>query len=152
MDNDTVNETARHFLISTFYISDSLLGLDTMRVQEVIRVTHITPVHQAPDHILGIINLRGRIVTVIHLGRKLDLTDNRINPDSRILIVDWKNEYIGLLVDRVSEVVDADRESLAPPPANIDAGPRQAMVGVIQTPHHIISLLDVDQVLSEEEK
>src|SRR5690349_15099786 len=85
-------------LISTFYLGDALLGIDTFRVQEIIKVIDITRGHQAPDHVLGIINLRGRIVTIIDLGRKLGLGPARLNDNSRIIIVSWRTEYIGLAV------------------------------------------------------
>ncbi|MBF0546380.1 MAG: chemotaxis protein CheW [Candidatus Riflebacteria bacterium] len=58
-------------LIATFFINDCLYGIDTQRLQEVVRISEITPVHHSPEYVLGVMNLRGRIVTVIDLGCKL---------------------------------------------------------------------------------
>ncbi len=65
-------------------VRNTLCGVDTEPVQEIVKVGHITPVHHAPAYVVGIMNLRGRVVTVIDLGLKLDLGATPLTPDSRI--------------------------------------------------------------------
>jgi len=142
----------RSFLISTFYLGDTLLGIDTLRVQEIIRVIDVTKVYQAPDYIIGVLNLRGRIVTIVDLARKLSLPQQEMTGQSRIIIVDWNGEYMGLLVSAVSDVVTADREGIVPPPSNVKGAQGRYFQGMYRTDKHLIAILDVEEILSVEEK
>ena len=93
------------FLISTFIIGDTVWGIDTLDTQEIILIPDITTVHHSPDYIIGIINLRGRIVTVVDLGKKMDVPSAGLTDSSRIIIVAWGSEQVGLQVDSVSDVI-----------------------------------------------
>jgi purine-binding chemotaxis protein CheW len=106
-------------LLLTFQLGEAHYGLEAIRVQEVMLVGAITPVHHAPDYVRGIINLRGKIVTVIDLGIKLLDEEINIGEFSRILIADWMDEYVGLLVDRVGDVISPDRDLIEAQPANV---------------------------------
>jgi len=87
-------------LLATFFVRDMLCGLDATAVQEVIRLGPVTPVHYAPEEVLGILNLRGRIVTIVDLGLRIGLPRIATGSDSRIFIVEDRDEFIGLLVNR----------------------------------------------------
>ena len=145
-------EQNRSFLISTFYLGDTLLGIDTLRVQEIIRVIDVTKVHQAPDYIIGVLNLRGRIVTIVDLARKLSLPGQELTAESRIIIVDWNSEYMGLLVSAVSDVVTANRDGIVPPPSNVKGAQGRYFQGMHRTDKHLIAILDVEEILSVDEK
>ena len=73
----------------------------------------MTPVRHAPAEVLGIVNLRGKIVTVVDLGLRLGFPKAVAGGDSRIFIMEDRNEFIGLLVDRVDEVVEVERDAVA---------------------------------------
>lgn len=143
--NTEVSQTA---LVSTFYIADALCGIDTSSVQEVIQVDGVTKVHHAPDFIEGIINLRGKIVTIIDLSRKLDLPRSEITDESRMFIVEWKDEYVGMLVDVVTDALAVDLNKLSPPPANIGMVQGKYFKGVCQPQQELVAILDLDAVLS----
>jgi purine-binding chemotaxis protein CheW len=147
-----IEENNDSFLVSTFYLEDILFGIDILRVQEIIKVLDITKVYHAPDYIVGIINLRGKIVTIIDLGGKIDFSLSKINEESRIMIVDKDNEYVGLLVDRVSDVINAKRNKMMPSPLNIKGAQGRFFEGVYKSSSHLITILNVDEVLSEEGK
>jgi purine-binding chemotaxis protein CheW len=140
------------FLASTFYLGDTVLGVDTLRVQEIIKVPDITSVHHAPKYVLGVINLRGRIVTVLDLKTKLSFEDGPITEDSRIIIVDSDDEYVGLLVDAISDVIVADNDNTMPAPANIEEGREKYFRGVYHADQGLIAILDVEKVLSTDDK
>ena len=137
-------------LVSTFRLGDALFGIETLVVQEVVPLGRMTPVHHAPAYISGIINLRGQIVTVIDLTRKLGLDENEGRTTWHILIVVWQGEHIGLKVDSVADVVSADMEDLQPLPANIRAADQKYFRGVCQAGHNLVAVLNLDSVLSEE--
>ena len=90
---------------ATFRLDKELYAIDVMSVQEVLRYTEITPVPGAPAFVLGIINLRGNVVTIIDTRSRFGLGPFDINDNSRIIIVETHGQVLGLLVDSVAEVV-----------------------------------------------
>ena len=152
MSATTKSGNGKQILISTFYLGETLMVIDTLCVQEVIRVIEMTAVFHAPEHILGIINLRGRIVTIVDLARKLDLFQSQITEESRIIIVQWNDEYVGLLVDRIHDAVYADRDNFIPPPPNIRELQGRFLEGVYNADSHLMAIVDVDKVLADTDK
>jgi purine-binding chemotaxis protein CheW len=135
-------------LLATFYVRDALYALDAAGVQEVIRLGPVTPVRYAPEEVLGIVNLRGKIVTIVDLALRLGFAKAVAGRDSRIFIVEDHNEFIGLLVDRVDEVVEVERDSWQPPPANVNWGQARFFKGVCRPRGQVITLLDAGQILA----
>jgi purine-binding chemotaxis protein CheW len=138
-------------LVSTFYLGEALFGISTDDVQEVVTRGKITPIHHAPDYISGVINLRGQIVTVIDLGRRLDMEKEDDQRADYICIVAWRGEHVGLIVDRMADVVAAELDKLAPLPENIPSARQKYFKGICQTAARPIAILDIDSVLGEEE-
>jgi purine-binding chemotaxis protein CheW len=96
--NDTISQWV------TFRLADEVYGIDVLQVQEVLRITEISPVPGAPDYVLGIINLRGNVVTVIDARSRFGLPPQETDDASRIIVVDAYEKVVGILVDNVSEV------------------------------------------------
>jgi len=118
-------------------------------VQEVILVEENSEVYHAPPYVRGIINLRGKIVTVLDIETKLGLPSNPVGADSRILIVAWNHEKVGLLVDVVTEVINLDKEQIGPVPLNISAKLSQFNNGVYNNADRLIGILDLDKVMAD---
>ena len=89
-----------------FRLSGEIYGINVLQVQEILRITDIAPVPGASNDIIGIINLRGNVVTVIDARIRFGLVPTEPDCDSRIIIVESGDEMIGILVDSVAEVVD----------------------------------------------
>jgi purine-binding chemotaxis protein CheW len=136
--------------MATFYVGNALFGMDILKVQEINKILDMTVVPQAPDYVKGILNLRGQIVTIIDLGIKLGLSSIEIGPETRNIIVNSKNEYIGLLVDRIGDVERASQDSIEAPPANIGGVKAQLFEGVYKKENSLIGILNVEKVLKEE--
>jgi purine-binding chemotaxis protein CheW len=136
--------------MATFYVGKALCGMDILNVQEINKLMDMTTVPQAPDYVMGILNLRGQIVTIIDLGKKLNLGSTELSDMSRNIIVNSKDEYIGLLVSRISDVVEADLDKMEPPPANIGGLQGKFFKGVFKTKERLIGILDVARVLDNE--
>src|SRR5262245_38497373 len=96
-------EASEH--LATFQLGDEEYGVDVRVVQEIIRVGEITQVPRAPDFIKGVINLRGRIIPVVDLKRKLSLGFVEPRRETRIVVVKLKERLVGLLVDGASQVL-----------------------------------------------
>ena len=89
----------------TFKLENEIYGINVMQVQEVLRYTEIAPVPGAPNYVIGIINLRGNVVTVIDTRVRFGLMPSEVSENSRIVIIEAEKQVIGILVDGVAEVV-----------------------------------------------
>jgi len=136
-------------LLTTFFVRDALCAFDAAGVQEVIRVESFTPVRHAPEEVAGVMNLRGKIVSLLDLGMILGFGKSVITRESRVFIMDDQNEFLGVLVDKVSEVIDVERGEEGPVPVNIPARQARFFQGVVRSEGRIISLLNPREVLNE---
>ncbi len=141
--------TGDGLLVTTFLLRKAVFGIDAHQVQEVAKVGDITRVHRAPPEVVGIRNLRGRIVTVMDLGASLGLGTTPSGAENRILIVDGHGESIGLLVESVSDTIATRSEDLAPPPPNLQGVQGRVLRGVCQGGGRLVALLDHQAVLKE---
>jgi purine-binding chemotaxis protein CheW len=136
-------------LLATFFVRDGICALDASGVQEVIRVESVTPVRRAPEEVAGVMNLRGKIVTLLDLGIILGFGKSVLTHESRVFILEDRNEFLGVLVDRAGDVIEvepAQRESL---PVNIPAAQARFFKGVCRAGGHVIAVLNPSEVLNE---
>ncbi len=138
--------TAR--LLASFRTGGTLFALDAASVQEVIRFRKPTPIRHAPPAVLGVINLRGRIVTVLNLGLILGMGAGNHGPNSRIFILENRGEFVGLLVEEVGDVMESDASRLAAIPANVPASQARFLHGVYRDDGRIIAVLNAGEVLA----
>ena len=134
----------------TFLLADEEYGLDVRVVQEIIRLAEITHVPRSPGFIKGVINLRGRIIPVVDLKRKLELGEVEASRLCRIVVVKLRDRLIGLLVDGASQVLKI-------PVSSIDAAPEEILDvnvsfirGVAKLQKRLIILLDLNKILAVE--
>ena len=147
MANQEGNKTVA---LATFYVGDSLCGMDILKVQEINKLLEMTEVPLAPDYVRGILNLRGQIVTVIDLGSKLELADTNTDGDTRNIIVNSNGEYIGLLVDKIGDVERTEEDRIEPPPANIGGIQGRYFEGVFKKENSLIGILNVEEILKDD--
>jgi purine-binding chemotaxis protein CheW len=136
--------------LASFYVGEALCGMDILKVQEINKLIEMTRVPQAPEYVLGILNLRGEIVTIIDLGKKLGLKSTELSNKTRNIIVNSNEEHIGLMVEQISDVFQAEWENVDAPPANIGGVQGKYFTGVFKTKDRLIGILDVEKVLEEE--
>jgi len=136
--------------LATFFVGEALCGMDILKVQEINKLIEMTRVPQAPEYVLGILNLRGEIVTIVDLGKKLSLKSTEMSDKTRNIIVNSNGEHIGLMVERISDVIQAEWEKVEAPPANIGGVQGRYFTGVFKTEDRLIGILDVEKVLEEE--
>lgn len=149
MDNVQLDSAESAGLLATFYVRNALYGTDAAGVQEVIRVDSVTPVRHAPAKVVGVMNLRGRIVTLLDPGQIMGFDRSAITPESRVFIVEDRNEFIGILVDRVSEVIQFDPAQNEPVPANVSPAQAPFLHGICRHNGHVIALLNAPGILGE---
>jgi purine-binding chemotaxis protein CheW len=144
-----IEQRAQSVLLSTFFVGNALCALDAAGVQEVIRVESVTRIRHAPDEVTGVINLRGKIVTLLDLGRMLGLGKTAVTRESRIFIIEDRGEFLGVLVDRVGEVIEVEAGQENSLPVNIPAAQARFFQGVCRTGSNVIALLNPREVLNE---
>ncbi len=147
---DNRNAGNKTMELATFYVGDSLCGMDILKVQEINKLLEMTEVPLAPDYVKGILNLRGQIVTVIDLGNKLSLADTEISSETRNIIVNSNGEYIGLLVHRIGDVERTEEDKIEPPPANIGGIQGRYFEGVFKKEKSLIGILNVEEILKDD--
>lgn len=149
--NETENTNKDLVELATFFIGNALCGMDILKVQEINKLSQMTRVPKAPEYVLGILNLRGQIVTIIDLGKKLGLGETDTSQDSRNIIVNSPGGHVGFLVNSIGDVVTADMERVERAPANMSGIQGDFFTGVFKTQNNLIGMLDVDKVLSLED-
>lgn len=136
-----------------FKLSNEEYVLDINRIKEIIRPVEITRVPRVPSYIKGIISLRGVIVPVYNLKNRLGLLEaNEFSNDSqkRILIVNFDEEFIGIIVDAVTGVVKINEDIIEPTPQIIKGVDAEYLKGVARTNNRLLILLNLDRVLKKD--
>lgn len=139
--------TATERQLITFYVGEMLVGLDITAVKEINRNLDVSTVPHAHRNLRGVINLRGEVVTVLDLRGVLELPAGAIGRHSRNVIVRWRSEHVGLLVDRISDVVNVPVAEIEPPPANLQGIDGKYINGVFTMPDQLLVLLNLPEVL-----
>ncbi len=135
----------------TFSLAEETYAIDVLQVQEVLKVTEIAPVPGVPNYILGIINLRGDVVTVIDGRRRMGLPDQSSTDQSRIVIIDVDKQNVGILVDSVAEVVQIASKDIDPAPAVGNDQSSRFILGVNSSEGGLTILISLEKLLSDEE-
>jgi purine-binding chemotaxis protein CheW len=136
--------------LATFFLEREEYGVDVRQVQEIRRVTEITSVPRAPDFIRGVINLRGRILPVMDLKRKLQLGKVEAGRAARIVVVRLKERLLGLLVDGASQVLKVEVSRIEPPPEEVVEKGGDYIRGVAKLEDRLIILVDLERLLAHE--
>ena len=134
--------------LATFQVGEALCGMEIRQIQEINRLNQMTRVPQASEDVLGILNLRGQIVTIIDLARRLGLGSTEPTGEARIIIVNTSGGKVGILVRRISDVVAVNLDHREPPPANMRGIQGRFFTGVCKRETGLIGLLNIDRVLS----
>ncbi|MBW4602723.1 MAG: chemotaxis protein CheW [Calothrix sp. FI2-JRJ7] len=138
----------------TFFLDKIYFGIDVLQVQEVIRFTQITPVPLAPPDILGLINLRGKIVTIIDIKSRLQMNQNIKNYENNHennynIILNNKSELVSLIVDDIGDVVEVAENQFEPPPATLKGKIRSLLKGAYKLQDKFLLIINVDKLLAK---
>ena len=113
-------------------------------VREVLKLFYLTAVPNAPDYILGVMSLRGTMLPIIDLGRRLGISAHARDDKSRIIVVSTGDEEVGLMVDRVSGVIRIPPDGVKPTPENIEQG-AEFLRGIARKDDRLYILLDLEK-------
>jgi purine-binding chemotaxis protein CheW len=141
-------EAAEH--LATFFLDREEYGVDVRQVQEIRRVSEITAVPRAPEFVRGVVNLRGRILPVLDLKRKLALGEVALARATRIVVVRVRERLLGLLVDGASQVLKVEVSRIEPPPEEVVEKGGDYIRGVAKLEDRLIILVDLERLLAHE--
>jgi purine-binding chemotaxis protein CheW len=144
-ENESSGGTSTEYV--TAIIGGQLFGLPIARVQDVFKPDRMTEVPLSSSEIAGILNLRGRIVTVIDMRRRLGVEERTSEQPSMAIGIECRGESYGLLIDSIGEVIALDDGLLESNPVNLDAKIAQVSSGVIRLDSDLLVVLDIDRVL-----
>lgn len=130
-----------------FKLGNETYGVEISTVQSIIKMQVITRLPQAPDFIEGVTNLRGKILPVVDLRKRLGLALAEITRASRIIIVDLSGTTVGMIVDSVAEVLRINEDVVEPPPMFTDSGHSEYIQGIAKYGSDLIILLEIGKVL-----
>ena len=140
------NNLGQDCLIVT--VADSEYCIDINLTLAINKIVPITRVPKSPEYICGVINLRGQVVTVVDLGMRLGKTATKASPGNRIVIIRDMHENIGLLVDKVIDIIQVNSENVDPPPANLGGVVGHFFGGVYRDDARVVGILDIAEIIS----
>jgi purine-binding chemotaxis protein CheW len=135
--------------VLTFYLKDTLFGINITLIKEINRNAEYTSVPDAKPYIIGLFNMRGQIVTLFDLGKILGLPESDKSAGSACVILKYKPNdpnQSGFLIDRTGDVIDIDREECELPPANIGYLEGEYIDSVVKLSNELLILIDPDKV------
>lgn len=145
-------ETTDLLQLVSFKVGNEEFGIDILKVQEINKMLHITKVPNAPDFVEGVVNLRGRIIPVIDLRKRLSMEKKEHDNKTRIVVVDIAGSIIGFIVDEVNEVLRIGKDIIEAPPELVSRVESDFITSVAKLEDRIIILLDLDHLLKKDEK
>ncbi|MCP4126601.1 MAG: purine-binding chemotaxis protein CheW [Gammaproteobacteria bacterium] len=153
MSVDDIDDSGNDPVIQlvTFRLKDETYGINVMHVQEVLRISEIAPVPGAPDYVLGIINLRGNVVTVIDTRSRFGLPSCEVTDTSRIVIIESDKQVVGILVDAVAEVVELTETQIDSAPNVGNEESSRYIQGIATMDENLLIVVDLHKLLTDDE-
>jgi len=136
----------------TFSVGNEEYGFEILKVMEIIGIMDITAIPHVPEYVKGVINLRGKVIPVLSLRKKFNMSEIEYDAETCIINVNVNNLLIGIVIDRVLEVLDIDQENIEPPPNSDIAGNTDFILGMGKVGDKVKILLNIDKILTDDLK
>jgi len=132
----------------TFRLDNEEFGVDILKVQEINKMIDITKIPNAPPFVEGVINLRGKIIPIVDLRKRLGFDGKTFDKSTRIIVVELDGMVLGFIVDSVSEVLRISENTVEPPPALVAGIESDYIEGVGKLENRLLILLELKKVFS----
>ncbi len=136
----------------TFRLDNEEFGVDILKVQEINRMMNITKIPNAPDFIEGVINLRGKIIPIVDLRKRLGFINRQYDKSTRIIVVELDGLVLGFIVDSVSEVLRISENTVEPPPSMVSGIDSEYIDGVGKLDDRLLILLELKKIFASPER
>ncbi len=151
--DENIQEDSGEIQLVSFLLGEEEFGADILMVQEIIRMQPITRVPNTPHFVEGVINLRGKVIPIVDLRKRLNVGETKNTRKTRIIVVDVEGKITGFIVDSVSQVLRIPKNTIEPAPsivvAEIDS---EYITGVSKLDDRLLILLDFNKILTKREK
>jgi chemotaxis signal transduction protein len=148
-DDSLHNEDLEVIQLVGLKLGDEEYAIDVLKIQEIIRTVEITSVPRTESFVLGVMNLRGKVIPVIDLRVRFTLDKMDFDKETRIIVVRFETENIGFVVDEVTEVIRINKKMVEPTPPLVGSVGQEYILGICKYQERLIILLDIDSVISE---
>ena len=137
--------------VVSFRLGEEEYGVNIMTVQEIILLGCITQVPEVPEHVLGVINLRGNVIPILNLRRRFGMPDQEPEDATRIVVMNLNGRTVGVVVDAVSEVLRLSLDDVSPTPQSLSSAGKDYITGLAQSGERLLILLDMARLLGGNE-
>jgi len=134
----------------TFALGHEEYGLEILGVREIIKLMEITYVPKVPAYVKGVINLRGKVIPVIDLRLKFGLEQADYTKETCIIVLNVSSTLMGIIVDKVCEVLDIAQDNIEPPPSFGERATADFITGMGKVGERVKILLDIEKILAED--
>ncbi len=152
MNNYNNKESDNLLQLVSFKLGEEEFGIDILKVQEIIKMHQLTQMPNSPSFVDGVIDLRGRIIPVVNLRSRLNLPRKENDSHTRIVVVELKSKTVGFIVDEVNEVLRIPVDITEPPPEIMGGLDSEFITSVGKLEDRLLILLDLEKILTEQEK
>lgn len=149
--NEEIDEDAQKNRFLTFHLGKESFGIEIRHVTEMIVMQEITRVPDLPESIIGVVNLRGNVISVMDMRKRFHLEEREYDDRTCIVVVNINNIAVGLVVDTVNEVLDISEAQIDPPPRTHSGIKSNYILGMGKFGNQVKILLDIEKILQEEE-
>ena len=149
--NEEIDEDALIDRFLTFHLGKESYGIEIRYVTEIIVIQAITQVPDMPESIIGVVNLRGKVISVMDMRKRFHLEPREYDDRTCIIVVDINDIAIGLVVDTVNEVLNIPEDQVDPPPKTHSGIKNNYIMGMGKVENQVKILLDIEMILQEEE-
>ena len=149
--NENKHQSATSFQIVCFKIGNEEYGVEILQVQEIQKLPKITALPKSPDYILGVIDLRGKVVPIVDLSKKFKIQSKKNDETTRAIFVEIKGKKVGLSIDAVSHVLKVDSNEIEPPPPVVKGISGKYIIGIAKLEKGFVVILDINKIFSHEE-
>ncbi len=137
--------------IVCFKIGKEEYGIDILQVQEILKLPHITKLPKSKPYILGVMDLRSKVIPIIDLSTRFGIKTQTSGESSRAIVVDIAHRKVGLAIDSVSHVIKVNSDDIEPPPPVVKGISGKYIVGIAKVDDGFVVILDITQIFSTEE-
>ena len=145
------NESQELLQLVSFHIEEEEYGVDILNVQEIIKCVPITKVPNSPEFVEGVINLRGKVIPILDLRYRFGFAKKERTKDTRIIVVEIKNNTVGFIVDAVSEVLRIPANITEAPPSMVSGIDSEFIKSVGKLEDRMLILINLNKVLTKSE-
>lgn len=149
--NETKHQSVTSYQIVCFKIGNEEYGVEILQVQEIQKLPKITTLPKSSDFILGVIDLRGRVVPIVDLSKKFKIESKGDADSKRAIFVEINGKKVGLAIDSVSHVIKVDSNEIEPPPPVVKGISGKYIVGIAKLDKGFVVILDINKIFSQEE-